>query len=180
MSLFYTLFYAYFQSLHHLDDVRDGENFPKLEQALEDAQRVLRPTGVLIISTVLSTTLRESVWFLQLQSDFREKLSKTMLSTDQFMDIFNRHGFQCLTAMNLLTSTDTLIYPTFLDPDSILDGDWRHAINIFDIATDAEINQLISAILGKKENGTLDPFVKDNDHTNNRGLVTIFACISKT
>ena len=82
--------------------------------------------------------------------------------------------------MNLLTSTDTLIYPTFLDPDSILDGDWRQAINIFDIATDAEINQLISAILGKKENGTLDPFVKDNDHTNNRGLVTIFACISKT
>ena len=60
MFLFYALFYAYFQSLHHLDNVRDGENFLKLEQALEDAHRILSPRGILIISTVtvLSTTVR--------------------------------------------------------------------------------------------------------------------------
>ena len=180
MSSFYTLFYAYFQSLHHLDDVRNGEIFPKLEQALNDAQRILRPRGILIISTVLSTTIRESLWFLQLQSDFREKLAKTHLSINQFMDIFDSHGFQCVTAINFLTSTEQLIYPNFLDPESILDADWRQAINIFDIATDAEINQMLSAIRYKKENGTLGPFVKENDHTANRGLVTMLACTSNT
>ena len=62
------------------------------------------------------------------------------------MDIFDSHGFQCVTAINFLTPTEQLIYPNFLDPDNILDADWRQAINIFAIATDAEINQMLSDI----------------------------------
>ena len=161
-----------------MDDARDGENFPRLEQALADVQRILRPRGMLIISTVLSTTVRESIWFLQLQAGIRDKLAKTHLSVNQYMDMFGRHGFRCVTAVNLLTATATNIYPNFLEPDSILDESWRQASNMFDVATNVEMDQMITAARDKKANGGLDAFVKENDHTSSRGFVTIFACTS--
>lgn len=167
------------QSLHHLDDIRDGKNYPKLEQTLTDAKRILRQRGVLILSTVLSTTVRESIWYLQCQSEIKEKLAKTHLSVHQYMNMFDKHGFQCETAINLLTAAGANIYLNHSDPESILDEDWRQASSMFGIATDAETEEIISAIYDKKENGTLEEFVRENDHTNKRGFVTLFACMSK-
>ena len=161
-----------------MDDIQDGKNYPKLEQTLEDAQRILRHRGMLIKSTVLSTTVRESIWFLQMQSKIKEKLAKTHLSVNQYIDMFDKHGFECVTAMNRLTASGANIYPIFLDPESILDEDWRQASSMFGIATDDEIEMMVSAIIEKKENGTLELFVKENDHTNKRGFVMLFACKS--
>ena len=135
---------------------------------------------MLIISTVLSTIVRESIWFLQLITGIRENLANTHLSLNQYMDMFDTHGFQCVTAMNLLTTKGANIYCSHLDPEAPLDEDWRIATNFFDIATDLEIKEMESAILAMKQNGTLETFVRENDHTQERGFVTIFACISKT
>ena len=49
---------------------------------------------------------------------------------------------------------------------------------MFDIGTDSEIEEMVSAIIDKKEAGTLDSFVKENDHTNKIGFVTFYACKS--
>lgn len=164
------------QSLNHLDDIRDGKNYPKLEQTLTDAKT---QRGLLIISTVLSTTVRESIWFRRCQSEIKEKLAKTHLSVTQYMDMFDKHGFQCVTAINLITAAGENINLNYSDPESILDEDWRQASSMFGIATDAEIEEMISAIYDKKENGTLEQFVKENDHMNKRGFVTLFACMLK-
>lgn len=166
------------QVLHHLDDTRDGENYPRLEHTLEDARRILKNKGVLIISTTLSSTIRESIWFLQLQANIREKLIKTYPSVDQYIEFFHKHGFRCVTAMNLLNATGVDIYPNYLDPESILDEEWRQATSIFGIATDTEIKEMESVVLDKKKDGTMEVFVHANDHTHKRGLVTLFACIS--
>ena len=130
-----------------MDDIRDGKIYPRLEQTLEDAHRILRHKGMLIISTVLSTTVRESIWFLQMQSEIKEKLAKPHLSVNQYIDMFDKYGFQCITVMNLLTALGANIYPNYLDPESILDEDWRQASSMFGIATDAEIEKMVSAII---------------------------------
>ena len=162
-----------------MDDTRDGKKYPRLEQTLEDAYRILKKEGVLIISTALSSTIRESVWFLQLQAEIREKIAKTYLSVDQYIDFFDKHGFRCVTAMNLLNATGVHIYPNYLDPESILDKNWQKATSLFDIASGTEIKKMESTVLDKKKDGTLESFVKENDHSHKRGLVTLFACIPK-
>ena len=119
---------------------------------------------MLIISTTLSTTLRDSVWFLQLQAEIREKLAKTYLSVDQYIDMLDKHGFRVVTAMNILNANGSNIYSNYLEPESLLDEDLdedrRQATCLFDIATDTEIREMVSAILDKQENGTLGLFVK--------------------
>lgn len=116
------------------------------------------------------------MWFLQLQDGIREKLAKTFLSVEQWNHIFDKYRFCCVTAMNLLNGTGIDLLPNYLDPKSILDEDWRNARSIFDIATDTEIKQIESAVLDKKEDGTLESSVKENDHTHRRGLITLIAC----
>ena len=96
------------------------------------------------------------------------------------MDMFDKHGFQCSTAMNLLTATGANIYLNYLNPEAPLDEDWRQASNMFGIATDLEIKEMESVIREMKQNGTLETFMKENDHTHERGFVTLFfACISR-
>ena len=79
--------------------------------------------------------------------------------------------------MNLLNPTGDSMYPHYLNPESLLDKDWRQATSLFEVATDTEIKEMESAIIDKQNDGTMELFVKENDHTHNRGLVTIFACL---
>ena len=53
-------------TLQHLDDVRDGKNYPKLEQTLKETKRILKNDGMLIITTGLPQNVRESLWYLEL------------------------------------------------------------------------------------------------------------------
>lgn len=55
-----------FKVLHHLASDGNGEDFPEIEQALEEAKRVLRPKGIVIIMEVTPTMIRESYWYTQL------------------------------------------------------------------------------------------------------------------
>ena len=108
-----------------------------------------------------------------------KKIAKTYLSVNQYIDFFDKHGFRCVTAMNLLNATGVHIYPNYLDPESILDKNWQKATSLFDIASGTMIKKMESAVLDKKKDGTLESFVKENDHSHKRVLVTLFACIPK-
>ena len=169
----------YLQVLHHLDDLRDGKNFPMVEQALQETKRILRHGGMLIISTVLAPNIRESVWYLQLLPRVKQILANSQMSFVQYMDIFDKYGYLCVAAINLLTTKEANICNNHFDPDNLLDEDWRQASNFFGMATDLEIQEMELAIIEMKHNGSLKTFVRDNDHTHERGFVTMFACVLK-
>lgn len=167
------------QSLQHVDIHADGQNYPVLEQTLDDTSRILKKDGLLILSNGLPSTLRESVWFLHLQSQIKEKLAKRQMSVDKIMDVFPNHGFRCVVGLNLLTIGGSNIYPRYLDQESPLSIEWRKATSMFEVASDQEIKVMEKTLLEMKQKGTLKQFIKENDHTSERGLICIFAFLSK-
>lgn len=166
------------QSLHHLDNLGDGKYFPLLEQALENTRRILRQDGVLIITTILSSTIRDSVWYLQLQADMMDKISRSFMPVEDYRRLFDKHAFHCITSMNLLTDSGP-IHKARWDPNSPLSEEWRQATNFFGIASDREIEEMKLNLLDKKSDGSIDNFIADHDFTKERGLVTLFACVKK-
>ena len=112
-------------------------------------------------------------------SPVREIIANQLLSFDQYISFIDKYGYECVTALNLLTTKGQSFCSNHFDADNLLDKDWRQANNIFRIATDRQIQEMEAAIIEMKEKGTIEQFVKDNDYTQERGLVTMFACISK-
>lgn len=170
----------FYQSLHHLDKFGDGRTYPVLEQALTETHRVLKKDGVLLITTDLSSTVRESLWFLQAHACIREKIAQTYMPVQLYISLFQKHNFKCVSAVNLLTAAGENFYNNYFDPESPLSADWRRATSVFDIATDQEIKEMEGFLLDKKRKGTLEKFMIEHDHTQDRGHGTLFAYIAQS
>lgn len=170
----------FYQSLHHLDKFGDGRTYPVLEQALTGTHRVLKEDGVLLIMTDLSSTVRESLWFLQAHVGIREKIAQTYMPVQQYISLFQMHNFKCVSAVNLLTATGDNFLNDYFDPEGPLKDEWRRATSVFDIATDEEIKEMEGFLLDKKRKGTLEKFMIEHNHTQDRGYGTLFAYIAQS
>lgn len=174
------------QVLHHLDEggedfdkSRDFKEVPVLEQVLHNSKRILRPNGLLVISTCLQSNVSENVWFVQLHAGIKEKQTKRYmyLSVDQYMTLFAKHGFKCVSALNLLHRPESTMFPGYWDPEGPMNNKWRTATNMFKIISDEELKEMEEFMIELKRKGTLDQFARDQDHTKERGLSTLFVCI---
>lgn len=164
--------------LHHLDKGGNEKEVPVLEQVLKEVKRILRPNGVLVIGTVLTSNIRDNYWFIQLHSGIQEKLAKTFLSIDQYLALFAKHGFQCVSSLNLLNVAESVVYPRYWDPEAPLDVTWRAGTNMFGIASDQEVKEMEECLTDLKRKGTLGQFISDHDHSKERGNLTLLVCIS--
>ena len=168
----------FFQVLHHMDKDLDGKNFPMLEKTLLDTKRILRPNGVLVITTVLQSTITHAIWYDQIHPGITEVLSKCCPSAKQYFDLFAKCGFYCVSAMNFLTTPTSLMHTDYWNPEGPLNEEWRNAVNVFGVAGPAKEKEMIDIVLAMKENRLLEDFMVQNDHTSERGMYTLFICIS--
>ena len=96
------------------------------------------------------------------------------------MTLFHKHGFKCVSAINLLTASGENLCNNYFDPEGPLMAEWRQETGLFEIATDEEIRDMEDFLLNKKREGTLESFMRLHDHTQDRGHETLFACIAQS
>ena len=149
-----------------------------LEKTLLNTKRVLRPNGVLVIITVLKSTSTQAIWHTQIHPTITELVSKFYPSAKQYFDLFAKCGFYIASAMNFLNTETSLMHTGYWNPEGPLNEEWRNAVHIFGVAGPAVEKELIDIVLAMKENGTLEDFMIQNDHTSERGMCTLFVCIS--
>ena len=65
-----------------------------LEKALLETRRVLRPNGVLLISTCLPVIIQEAFWFTQIHQGYMDKLASLNPAAEEYLAIFDISGFQ--------------------------------------------------------------------------------------
>ena len=164
------------QVLHQLD-VGNNNGVPLLENTLEDTKRILRPKSVLLITTQLPTYIRDAIWYMQLQRGVTEKLANTLIPAKQYVALFEKHGYRCVAALNLLSATKT-IFVDYHDPEGPLKEDWRVGTNEFGLADAQEVHEMEAKLRDLKENGNLRKFMEENDKTLEMGISTLFACVA--
>ena len=167
-----------FQVLHHIDQDWDGKNFPMVEKTLLNTKRILRPKGVLEITTVLQSTITQAMWCTQIHPGITEVIRKCHPSAKQYFDLFAKYDFHCVSAMNFLNTAASLIFKDYWNPEGPLNEEWRNVVHLCGVAGPAKEKEMEDIVLAMKENRTLEDFMLENDHTSERGLCTLFVCIS--
>ena len=94
------------------------------------------------------------------------------------MNLFAKHGFNCLSAMNLVPTATSFYNKYYLNPEGPLDEDWRNGVCIFQSAGTEVEKELVQMVLDMKEKGTLTQFVIDHDRSSEIGIITLYSCIS--
>lgn len=160
--------------LQDLEKPEDKKEVPIMETVLHNTKKILRPKGVLVITTGLPSTIKESIWYTQLHQPIADKLAKYFPSTREWLDLFIKCGFECVSAMNFLKSDKV----NHFDHEGPLREEWLLGTCVYASADDQEKKALDQTIMELKEKGLLKQFMDEHDRTLEMGMTTLFVCIS--
>lgn len=119
--------------LNHLD--RDDRQFSNSVMTIKEARRVLRPNGVIVVSTVLSSATEKVVWFTQLNTELTKRFTASCVpSVDDYIRMFEAGGVKCIQKMNILGSD---IYKRYYELDGPLHSSWRAGSSYWSFATES-------------------------------------------
>lgn len=158
--------------LHHLVK-DDSEDFAKTTHALKEAKRVLRPGGIIVISTVLPTTATHSLWYTQLNMKLTERFIKINPSIEQYQQMFEASGLLCKQRLNVLGTDMIKDYYNF---DGPLDKSWRDSVSYWNFATTEELEAVKQRIFELKQQGQLEQWGREHDHVTTSGFLTVLFC----
>jgi len=134
------------QVLHHLDEgptVADdpaawnSSSFPHVRQFVQEAFRILRPGGAVVINSTSHEQLRDGFWWAELIPTAVDRLSCRMPDIDQLSEILSEAGFGSQTVSVDLDGV--LQGPSYLDPQGPLDAAWRAGDSTWSLTTDTEL-----------------------------------------
>ena len=164
----------YFQVLQDLEKPEDKREVSAIETTLRETKRVLRPKGLLVIATSFPELIRESLWYTQIYRPLGEKVAKYFLTSKEWTDLFDKCGFEVVSAVNSLISDKV----NHFDPGGPLREEWRLGTCVYACADDEERKALEDAIIDLKEKGLLKKFMEDHDRTGVIGMTTFYICTS--
>ena len=149
-----------------------------MQETLHNAKRVLRPRGVILITTILPSIQREAVWYTQFHKGVTDIICSRLPTTEQFLAMFDKCGFQCVSAMNFLSKATPTMIANYYDYDGPLKENWRKGTCVFEMLNEQETCELSEVILNLQKSDSLKQFMIEHDRTSEFGWVTLFACIS--
>lgn len=158
------------QVLHHLRD-ESNEGFPKHRMALYELARVLRPGGIIAISTSSQEQCKHGFWFYHLIPKAAEQLRHNFIPLPDLMQMLNNSGFRYRNQQvprELVLQGDA-----YFNPQGPLHKAWRVGDSAWARATEEELDQCLATIRRFDEQGKLDEQFKKWDAIRQRiGQVT--------
>ncbi|XP_061178468.1 demethylmenaquinone methyltransferase-like [Saccostrea echinata] len=157
--------------LHHLEKNPDGKSFPKVVQTLKEAYRILKPGGVLTITTVTPEQL-DGNWFSKLVPQNTERWHKRLLTHKQMKTILEESGFKLVSAQSTLMAS---YHPNHDNIEGPLEKSWRDSISFWGTCTESEIQDMIQKVTKMKNEGTLQEFYEKHEKIHIFGALEILA-----
>jgi SAM-dependent methyltransferase len=148
------------QVLHHLPD-EATEGFPVHRRVFREFARVLKPGGVLTVSTCSHEQLRRGYWHYQLIPEAADALRSRYVPLDELLEILDDSG---LTHRGCFVPTDATVQGgAYFDPHGPLNKEWRDGDSIWSLVTEDRLDQALSRIRKLDARGDLKTYVARND-----------------
>ena len=148
------------QVLHHLPD-EATEGFPVHRRVFREFARVLKPDGVLTVSTCSQEQLRRGYWHYQLIPEAADALRSRYAPLDELLEILDDSG---LTHRGCLVPTDATVQGgAYFDPHGPLNKEWRDGDSIWSLVTEDRLDHALSRIRKLDARGDLKTYVARND-----------------
>ena len=148
------------QVLHHLPD-EATEGFPVHRRVFREFARVLKPGGVLTVSTCSQEQLRRGYWHYQLIPEAADALRSRYVPLDELLEILDDSG---LTHRGCFVPTDATVQGgAYFDPHGPLNKEWRDGDSVWSLVAEDRLNLALSRIRELEERGELETYMARND-----------------
>lgn len=160
------------QSLHHIG------GYDHQLKALQEAYRVLKPEGMVIIQTCSQRQLEDGFWWQDLIPEATRKLQKKLMPIPELINVLQEIGFGYrgrIVPIDVVVQGDS-----YLNVDGIFDKKWRDGDSSWSLATKEEIKNAQEKITEMKDKGTIDEYIKRREELrNNIGQITFVYSVKK-
>ena len=158
------------QVVHHLDE-GPGEaddpaawkpcSFPNVTRFAEEAYRVLRPGGALVINATTNDQMLGGYWWAELIPVAVARLCCRLPDLDQLRQIFPGAGFEI---ESVSADLDGILQgPSYLDPKGPLSEAWRTGDSTWSLASDAELAGARQRVEQMNLEGTMQAYLDERE-----------------
>ena len=148
------------QVLHHLPD-EAAEGFPAHRRVFREFSRVLKPGGVITISTCSQEQLRHGYWHYHLIPEAADALRNRYVPIDELLEILDDSG---LDHRGTFVPTDATVQgDSYFDPHGPLSVEWRDGDSVWSLVAEDRLNRALSRLRRLDERGELENYVARND-----------------
>ncbi len=148
------------QVLHHLpDDASEG--FPTHRRVFRELARVLKPGGILTVTTCSQEQLRHGYWHYHLIPDAADALRNRYVPLDELLEILDDCGLAHRGSFAPLDAT--VQGDSYFDPSGPLSKEWRDGDSVWSLVAEDRLNRVLSRIRKLDERGELETYVARND-----------------
>ena len=153
-------------------------NTINVNHALQEAYRVLKPGGRLIINSCSPEQLERGFWLYNLISDALQEMLKKTIGIGELDNLLQENGF---TTMSREVPKDMVLQgEAFFYSEGVLDPDWRSGDSIWSLVPEESLAAVLEKVSAMGRSGKLIYFMKSNDQIRkNTGQVT-FSIARKT
>jgi SAM-dependent methyltransferase len=159
------------QVLHHLPD-EAAEGFPAHRLVFREFARVLKPGGVLTVSTCSQEQLRHGYWHYHLIPEAADALRNRYVPIDELLEILIACGFA--PRGSFVPVDATVQGESYFDPLGPLNKEWRDGDSVWSLVDDDRLDHALSRIRNLDERKELETYAARNDALRSHiGQVTV-------
>nr|VFK32689.1 MAG: Ubiquinone/menaquinone biosynthesis C-methylase UbiE [Candidatus Kentron sp. MB]VFK35534.1 MAG: Ubiquinone/menaquinone biosynthesis C-methylase UbiE [Candidatus Kentron sp. MB]VFK77336.1 MAG: Ubiquinone/menaquinone biosynthesis C-methylase UbiE [Candidatus Kentron sp. MB] len=160
------------QVLHHLVAVSEQADFTSVNRLVEEARRVLRPQGTLILNTSSHRQLYDGFWWADLIPDAVGRIAERFPSIESLVSILTEAGFR---KTSIFVPMDAVMQgKNYLDPMGPLKKKFRDADSTWSLATDEELERAQARVRLMSQNGTMENYLEIRESLRKKtGQVTL-------
>ncbi len=171
------------QVIHHLDEGPGASDdpaawkpcsFPNVTQFIQEAYRVLRPGGAIVINATSHEQFRDGFWYADLIPVAVARLNCRMSDLDQLNQILTEAGFDIEAVSSDLDGI--LQGPSYLDPKGPLCEAWRAGDSTWLLTSDAELADALQRIERMNAEGTMQAYLDERESRRLDIGQTTFVC----
>ena len=154
-----------------MEENPDGENYPAISKAIKETYRILKPGGVLTITTITPEQF-DAHWCNNLIPQNKERWHRKLPSLDQMKDMLSGAGFALKSAHSTLAAS---YHPDHDYLEGPMHESWRSNISFWNSCTKSEIEEMVRNVGKMKQDGTLQEYFKAHEKIETFGALLILA-----
>jgi len=149
------------QVLHHLVAASSTEHFEPVHKLIKEAQRVLRPQGVLVFNTSSHPQLYDGFWWADLIPDAMGRVAKRCPPIEIITSMLKEVGFH---KVGIVVPVNAVLQgENYLDPMGPLKKDFRDGDSAWSLATSEELERAFERVRTMNQEDSMAQYLETRE-----------------